>query len=211
MRLVELDHPVARDLLTRMRDSTTPPGEFRKLGSGLSVLLAFEATRHLGTHAVQVDTPMEATFGELITRQPVLVAVIRAGLGMLDAFVSVLPSAPIGFVAIRREEQTSRPVWYYDSIPDVAGRQAILLDPMLATGGTSAGVIDFLMARGASGVTLVAMVAAPEGISSLSRHERLVIVTAAVDRDLDSRWFIRPGLGDCGDRLFSEGPSSGGD
>lgn len=210
MRLVELDHPVARDMLTRMRDSGTPPDEFRRLGSGLSSLLAFEATRHLGTHAVRVDTPLEATFGELVTTQPVIVAVLRAGLGMLDAFTRVLPSAPVGFVAVRRDERTARPVWYYDSVPDPSGRQVLVLDPMLATGGTSSGVLDFLYGRDASGVVLVTIVAAPEGVSALSRHERLIVVTAAVDRDLDSKWYIRPGLGDYGDRMFSEGPPSGG-
>jgi uracil phosphoribosyltransferase len=210
LRLVELDHPVARDLLTRMRESGTPPREFLDLGRGISSLLAFEVTRHLGTHPVRVETPLEPAFGELVTPQPVLVAVLRAGLGMLDSFTSVLPSAAVGFVAIRRDEGTARPVWYYDSVPDPSGRTAILLDPMLATGGTSVAAVEFLLGRGASAVVLAAIVAAPEGISALSGFDRLTVVTAAVDRDLDSRWYIRPGLGDFGDRLYAEGSPSGG-
>jgi len=204
LKLVELDHPVARDLLTRMRDRRTPPAGFRVCAAGLSTLLAFEASRHLQTAPVEVETPMESTLGELLARQPVIVAILRAGLGMLGPFQAVLPLAPVGFVAVRRDEQTSKPIWFYDSVPDATGRQAIILDPMLATGGTSRGVVDFLFSKGAAAVVLASMVSAPEGIAKLSRHERLIVVTAAVDRDLDSRWFIRPGLGDCGDRLYSE-------
>jgi uracil phosphoribosyltransferase len=122
---------------------------------------------------------------------------------MLDAFQMLLPGSPVGFVAVRRDEETAAPVWFYDSVPEVDGRSVIILDPMLATGGTSGEVVEFLRSRGAGHLTLASIVAAPEGVAGLRRFEDLLVITASVDRDLDQRKFIRPGLGDFGDRLFS--------
>ncbi len=206
MRLVEIDHPLARDLLCRLRDQETGPARFRSLARALGGLVAVEATRHLATAPVRIETPMEETFGELCTDPPVLVPILRAGLGMLPSFQDLLPGSPVGFVAVRRDERTSRPIWFYESVPPVQGRTVLVLDPMLATGGTSGAVLDFLDRRGASSLILASVVAAPEGVAELRRFEGLLVITAAVDRELDDRWFILPGLGDFGDRLFGGEP-----
>jgi uracil phosphoribosyltransferase len=203
VHLVEIEHPVARDLLTRMRGRNTPPQVFRELAGAVAALVAVEATRNLHTVPTKVETPLEETLGEICTTPPVIVVILRAGLGMLDAFQKLLPGSPVGFVAVRRDEETAAPVWYYDSVPEVEGRSVIILDPMLATGGTSGEVVEFLRGRGAGHLTLASMVAAPEGVAGLRRFEDLLVITASVDRDLDQRKFIRPGLGDFGDRLFS--------
>ena len=165
-------------------------------------MLAVEATRNLGTMPLQVETPMETTLGEICAEVPVLMPVLRAGLGILPPFRELLPDSPVAFVGIRRDESTAEPEWLYDSIPDLSGRHVIVLDPMLATAGTASAVIEHLNERGASEITLVSVVAAPEGIHRLGGYDNLTVITVSVDRELDERWFILPGLGDFGDRLF---------
>lgn len=201
--IIEIDHPVARDLLTRMRDRRTPPSEFSRHARSLGFILATEATRGLRTSPLVIQTPLEEMLGEVCCDPPVLIVVLRAGLALLDPFRDLLPDSPVGFAAVRRNESTAEPVWYYDSVPDAAGRRAVVLDPMLATGGTAGSIVRFLRKRGAGQVTVVSIVAAPEGVDAVRRLGDVVVITASVDRELDSRWYIRPGLGDCGDRLFS--------
>ena len=202
MELIEFEHPVARDFVTRLRRKDAPPVRFRAYSNRLAYLLAVEATRNLRTIPAEVVTPLETTLGEVLVNPPVIVPVLRAGLGILDAFQDLLPDSPVAFIGISRDESTAEPKWHYSSIPNVSGRDVLLLDPMLATGGTAASVIDHLFSRNAAGVTLISVVAAPEGIARLSRFDNLTIITVCVDRELDSNWFIRPGLGDYGDRLF---------
>mgnify|MGYP001091484183 CR=1 FL=1 len=202
MEIIEFEHPVARGILTRLRDRDTTPAEFRMLCRRLALMLGVEATRDLPTEPVSVETPLETTLGERLFEQPVIVPIIRAGMGMLEAFQIYLPGAPVGFVALRRDEETAEPIWFYRSLPDVRDRRVFILDPMLATGGTAEEVVADLFDRGADSAWLVCAVAAPEGISRLAHFDDLTIVTVSVDRELDEDWFIRPGLGDFGDRLY---------
>lgn len=205
MEIIEFEHPVARDFVTRLRRNDAPPARFRAYSQRLGYLLAVEATRDLRTVPARVTTPMETTLGEILVDPPVIVPILRAGLGILDAFQDLLPDSPVAFIGISRNEKTAEPDWHYSSIPNVAGKKVIILDPMLATGGTAGSVIRYLFQKRASEVILVSVVAAPEGIAKLQDFENLTIITVCVDRELDSNWFIRPGLGDYGDRLFSDG------
>lgn len=202
METIEFEHPLARSILTRLRDRNTVPDEFRRLAYRLGFMLAVEATRNLVTAPVPVETPMESTLGERTVDSPVLMPVLRAGLGLLAPFQELLPDSQVAFVALRRDESTGEPDWLYDSVPDLAGRQVIVLDPMLATAGTASAVIEYVTGAGVEETTLVSIVAAPEGINRLSGYENLTVITVSVDRELDDSWFILPGLGDFGDRLF---------
>ena len=205
MEMIEFEHPVARDFVTRLRRKDAPPVRFRAYANRLAYLLAVEATRDLRTIPAQVETPLETTLGEVLIDPPVIVPVLRAGLGILEAFQDLLPDSPVAFIGMSRDESTAEPVWHYSSIPNVAGKKVIVLDPMLATGGTASAVLEYLFEKKASEVILVSVVAAPEGIAKLSIFENLTVITVCVDRELDANWFIRPGLGDFGDRLYSNG------
>ena len=205
MEMIEFEHPIARDFVTRLRRKDAPPVRFRAYADRLAYLLAVEATRDLRTVPAQVETPLESTLGEVLIDPPVIVPVLRAGLGILKAFQDLLPDSPVAFIGMSRNETTAEPIWHYSSIPNVAGKKVIVLDPMLATGGTASAVIEYLFEKKASDVILVSVVAAPEGIARLSVFENLTVITVCVDRELDSNWFIRPGLGDFGDRLYSNG------
>ncbi len=204
MEIIEFEHPVARDFVTRLRRVDAPPARFRAYSARLAYLLAVEATRDLKTVPAEVVTPLETTLGEVLVDPPVIVPILRAGLGILDAFQDLLPDSPVAFIGISRDEKTAEPDWHYTAIPNVAGRKVIILDPMLATGGTAGSVIKYLFSKKASEIILVSVVAAPEGIARLQEFDNLTIITVCVDRELDANWFIRPGLGDYGDRLFSD-------
>ncbi|MCK5132741.1 MAG: uracil phosphoribosyltransferase [Candidatus Sabulitectum sp.] len=203
--MIEFEHPVARDFVTRMRRKDLPPVQFRAYTSRLAYLLAVEATRDLPTIPAEVETPLENTLGEVLIDPPLIVPILRAGLGMLDAFQDLLPDSQVAFIGMSRNETTAEPVWHYSSIPNVAGKKVIVLDPMLATGGTAAAVLEYLFKKKVSEVILVSVVAAPEGIARLGAFDNLTVITVCVDRELDSNWYIRPGLGDFGDRLYSDG------
>jgi len=203
METIEFEHPLARSILTRMRDRDTGPDEFRRLAHRMGFMLAVEATRNIRTAPMHVETPMEPTLGETTVDSPVIMPVLRAGLGILAPFQELLPDSKVAFVALRRDEDTGRPDWLYDSVPDLAGSQVIVLDPMLATAGTASAVLDYLADAGVRETTLVSVVAAPEGIHRLGAYENLTVITVSVDRELDGRWFILPGLGDFGDRLYN--------
>jgi uracil phosphoribosyltransferase len=197
-------HPLVQHNLTRLRDERTQPQEFRRLLGEIAALMTYEATRSLGVKNVSVRTPLEKTAGFQLAREIVLVPVLRAGLGMLDAILQLIPHARVGFIGLKREETTLRAHFYHQSLPKNLGRSEILLiDPMLATGGSAVAAIDALREQGAKNLRLVSLVAAPEGIRRVRKsHATLPIFTAAIDRQLNHVGYILPGLGDAGDRLF---------
>ena len=197
-------HPLVQHNLTRLRDQRTQPQEFRRALSEVAALMIYEATRSFATTAVKVRTPLATAPGYRLQRDVLLVAVLRAGLGMLDSILQLLPHARVGFIGLKREETTLHAQFYHKSLPKNLSRfEVILIDPMLATGGSTIAAMDLLVAQKARRVRLVNLVAAPEGIRRVRRSfPRLPIFTAAVDKGLNERGFILPGLGDAGDRLF---------
>lgn len=197
-----MDHPIAAARLAALRDATTSSQGFRAALAELAGMLVYEATRDLPTVDVTVRTPVADAPGRRLAETPLLVPVLRAALGMVDAAVGLLPEAQVGFVGLARDEQTHQPRAYLESLPaDLAGRRVLVLDPMVATGGSLVHCLRLLAARGAGPLTVVCVLAAPEG---LARIEALGVdvVTAAVDSGLNERAFIVPGLGDAGDRQF---------
>jgi uracil phosphoribosyltransferase len=203
MPLTIVDHPLAQHYLTCLRDETTQPATFRTLTRKLATLLALEATRELRTTPVTVRTPLEETDGAALAEEMVIVPILRAGLGMLDAIVDLFPEVSIGYIGLERDEATAIANSYYRKLPPMQGRTALLIDPMLATGGSAHRAVADLYAQGAARVLLLCIVAAPEGVARLeSDFPNLQIFTAALDRGLDDRKYILPGLGDFGDRLY---------
>jgi uracil phosphoribosyltransferase len=204
MELTVVDHPLAARLLTRLRDETTDRAAFRLAMDELAGMLVYEACRHLPTEPVEVATPLGPATGIRIPRPPLVVPVLRAGLGLHGAVIRLLPETDTAYVGVSRNEATLEPEQYMNSVPtDLAGRPVLVLDPMLATGGSLAHACRILADRGAGALTGVCVLAAPEGIAHIEKSglvER--VVTAAVDERLDERAFIVPGLGDAGDRLF---------
>ncbi len=205
--LTVLDHPLVRRALTTLRDRRTDHGQFRHTLSDLSAILAYEALRTLPVEPVTVETPLETADGVRLAREVVVVPVLRAGLGLVDGFVRFVPEARIGHLGMYRDEQSHLPVDYYSHLPEqVRDARVFVVDPMLATGGSAAGAINHLKKRGARDITFVCLVAAPEGVARLAEyHPDVHVVTAALDRELDADAFIRPGLGDAGDRIFGTG------
>jgi uracil phosphoribosyltransferase len=198
-------HPLVQHKLSYLRDRRTSTGDFRRLVSELTTLIAYEATKDLPTETVRVETPLEWTEVQRISGKKVAVCpVLRAGIGMLDGFLSLVSGARVGFIGLYRDEETLEPVEYYLKLPgDLGVRDAILLDPMLATGNSSAAAVAAIKDAGARSVRVVALVAAPEGVERLqSRHPDVAIFCAAIDRELNERGYIMPGLGDAGDRLY---------
>jgi uracil phosphoribosyltransferase len=198
-------HPLVQHKLSYLRDKDTPTVHFRKLANELTLLLTYEATKDFPTETDEVETPLERTEVQRIAGKKVAVCpVLRAGLGMLDGVLSLVSSARVGFIGLYRDEETLQPVEYYVKLPDLGDqRDAIVLDPMLATGRSSAAAVTAVKSAGARSVTLVCLVAAPEGIDHMqAEHPDVRIVTAAIDRELNDRGYILPGLGDAGDRLY---------
>jgi uracil phosphoribosyltransferase len=204
-RLTVVSHPLVQHKLSYLRDRETPTVHFRKLANEVTLLLTYEATKDFPTEPVEIETPLEPTTAERISGKKVAVCpVLRAGLGMLDGVLSLVSSARVGFLGMYRDEETLEPVEYYVKLPgDLDQRDAIVLDPMLATGNSSVAAISTVKNAGARSVILVCLVSAPEGIERVhAEHPEVEIVTAAVDRGLNGRGFIVPGLGDAGDRLY---------
>ena len=200
-----IDHPLVQNNLTRLRDHRTPSSEFRRLVSEVATLMIYEATRTLEVEPLNVRTPVGKARGAKLKSPVLLVPIMRAGLGMLDSILQLIPGARVGFIGLRRDEKTLRAITYHQSLPpDVTGHEVIILDPMLATGGSAVAALDLLKERGARRVRIVNLLAAPEGIKAvLSHHPGTRIYTAAIDEKLNARGFIVPGLGDAGDRIFS--------
>lgn len=209
MRTHVADHPLITQKLTTLRDERTDSPTFRKLVEEIVTLLAYEATRGLRVQPITVQTPVaEAQGVALADPKPLIVPILRAGLGMLEGMIRLLPTAEVGFLGMVRNEETLEAVTYADRIPpDVHGRQVYLLDPMLATGGTLINAIDLMLARGASDVTAITILAAPEGLAKVEaaftgRPVDVTIMTAGLDKQLNDKGYIVPGLGDAGDRLY---------
>ena len=197
-------HPLVQHNLTRLRDRETGAQEFRRVLSEVAALMLYEATRSFAVAPTSVRTPLATARGCRLRREVVLVPVLRAGLGMLDSILQLIPHARVGFIGLKREETTLRATSYHKSLPpDLAPFEVILIDPMLATGGSAVAAMDLLAELGAKHVRMVNLVAAPEGIRRVhARYPKLPIFTAAVDWKLNEKGYILPGLGDAGDRLF---------
>jgi uracil phosphoribosyltransferase len=204
MPLHVVEHPLVEDALAALRDRRTSSTEFRRLARRVSLMVAAEATRDLPTVSKEVETPLETVRCRTIASRVVAVPVLRAGLGMLDAFLDLVPSAQVGYFGLERNEQTAVARRYSEKVPKDLGNAVVyLLDPMLATGGSAAMAIEGLKGLGARQVRLLCVVAAPEGVAYLEKTEpEAEVYTAALDRQLDDRKYILPGLGDFGDRLF---------
>ena len=212
MSLFVVDHPLVAHRITVLRDETTPSPVFRRAVAEIAALLAYEATRELHVERITVRTPtgLDAPGVKLQAPGPLLVPILRAGLGLLDGFLSVLPEAEVGIVGLRRNEETFEPEQYAQKLPaDLSGRDVFVLDPMLATGGSLAFACQLLLDRGAERITAVSVISAPEGVNRVREACPTVrIVTAALDPGLNERAFIVPGLGDAGDRLFGQSTSA---
>lgn len=209
MRILITDHPLIDHKLTSLRDERTDSPTFRRLADELVTLLAYEATREIRVHDVVVQTPVAPAKGVHLTDPtPVVIPILRAGLGMLEGMTRLLPTSEVGFLGMIRDHDTLEPSTYADRIPgNLKGRQVFLLDPMLATGGTLIAAIDLMLQRGADDVTAICLLAAPEGIAAVEkafegRDVNVTIVSAALDEKLNEKGYIVPGLGDAGDRLF---------
>lgn len=209
MRTLITEHPLISHKLTALRDERTDSPTFRRLADELVTLLAYEATRSIRVEEVTVQTPVATAKGvRLSDPTPVVIPILRAGLGMLDGMTRLLPTAEVGFLGMVRDHDTLQPTTYADRIPgDLKGRQVFLLDPMLATGGTLIAAIDLMLERGANQIIAICLLSAPEGIAAVEaalagRNVDVTLVTAAVDEKLNEKGYIVPGLGDAGDRLF---------
>jgi uracil phosphoribosyltransferase len=209
MRTHVVDHPLVAHKLTTLRDEQTDSPTFRRLADELVTLLAYEATRDVRVSAKEIVTPVAPTTGVKLARpKPLVVPILRAGLGMLDGMMRLLPTAEVGFLGMVRNEETLEASTYAERLPeDLAGRQCYVLDPMLATGGTLSAAISFLTQRGADDITVICLLAAPEGCERLEGDLAGVdvpvrVVTAAMDEKLNEKGYIVPGLGDAGDRLY---------
>lgn len=202
--LTVVDHPLLRRDVTILRDKDTPHGLFRKTISDAAAILAYEAMRDLHTREIDVETPLERAQGHQIAREVVVIPILRAGLGLVDGFVRFVPEARVGHLGMRRDEETHRPVGYYRNIPSGIGNANVyVVDPMLATGGSASRAITELKKEGARHFKFVCLVAAPEGVEMLNHdHPDVPILAATLDRELDENAYIRPGLGDAGDRIF---------
>jgi uracil phosphoribosyltransferase len=197
-------HPLVQHNLARLRDQQTQPQEFRRLLGKIASLMIYEATRDFAVKKITVQTPLAPARGFQLEREVVLVPVLRAGLGMLDAILQLIPRARVGFIGLKREETTLQAQFYHKSFPkNLGGAEVVLIDPMLATGGSAVAALDLLAEQGAKHIRLVNVVAAPRGIRAVQKnHPRVLIFTGAIDEKLNERGFIVPGLGDAGDRLF---------
>lgn len=205
MPVTEVRHPLVQHKLSYLREKETPTVHFRSLVEEITLLLTYEATKDLPTEPVDIETPLElAPFPRISGKKVAVCPILRAGLGMLDGVLSLISGARVGFIGLYRNEETLMPIEYYVKLPaDVADRDVILLDPMLATGNSTAHAVRLVKDAGATSVRLISIIAAPEGVENvLGAHPDVQIVVAAIDRGLNERGYIVPGLGDAGDRLY---------
>ncbi len=208
MRVLNIDHPLVAHKLTVLRDKNTPSSVFRQLADELVTLLAYEATRNVAVAPAEVETPVATTTGRKLTDpKPMVVPILRAGLGMLDGITRLLPTAEVGFLGMVRNDETLEVTTYANRLPDdLTGRQCFVVDPMLATGHTLIASVNYLLEKGARDITCVTLLSAPEGIATmeetLDKDANITVVTAAIDEKLNEKNYIVPGLGDAGDRLF---------
>lgn len=199
-----IDHPLIQHKLTLMRKKETSSNDFRKLLKEITLLMGYEITRDLVMEDIEIETPLEKMVGKRVAGKKVgIVPILRAGFGMVEGLTELMPSARIGVIGLYRDPVTTKPVEYYCKLPGVEGRSFILIDPMLATGGSAIAAIDMMKAKGAKNIKFMCLVAAPEGVAEVNKHHPDVpIYTAALDRQLNEKKYILPGLGDAGDRIF---------
>jgi uracil phosphoribosyltransferase len=199
-----LNHPLADHIVTHLRDKTTKPATFRTLAYQLTLMLAIDSTRDLSTEAKTVESPLESTQGKVLAHQPiVVVAILRAGMSMVQPFLDLFPDVSVGYVGLERDHTTAEARSYYCKLPPLEGRRIFVVDPMLATGGSAALAIDVVKKAGAVAPRLVSIIAAPEGVAEVTRrHPDASIHVGVLDRALNARKYILPGLGDFGDRLY---------
>ena len=198
-----VDHPLSRHYLGILRDRSTDPEEFRHTTRRLAYILMIEATAHEALDEHPLETPLAPTTGHRLARQVVAVAVLRAGLGLLDAVIDLIPHVAVGYAGVQRDEDTARPMEYYTKFPEMAGRTVLVLEPMLATGGSLSWAVERVKEAGAVDITALCVVAAPEGAARMEKtHPDVKVVTAGLDSHLNDSYYIVPGLGDMGDRLF---------
>lgn len=203
MPLHLLDHPLAAHVLTRLRDKTTPPAQFRTLCHQIALLLTLEATRDLAIKPQTVETPLENFAGRALDRPLVVVPILRAGLGMVQPILDLFPDVSVGYIGLERDHDTALARSYYCKLPPLKNTRVLLVDPMLATGGSAVKALDVIYNRGATEVDLLNIVAAPEGVAEVEKHfPKIRIFSGALDRELNAKKYILPGLGDFGDRLY---------
>ncbi|MDD4658234.1 MAG: uracil phosphoribosyltransferase [Eubacteriales bacterium] len=204
-KVVVIDHPLVQHKLSFIRDKNTGPKEFRELVEEVSMLMAYEVTRELTLQDTEIETPICSTMTKTLSGKKIgIIPILRAGLGMVDGMMKLIPAAKIGHIGVYRDPKTFQPVAYYCKLPgDIAERDLIIVDPMLATGGSACAAIGFLKERGAINISLMGLIAAPEGLEKVQKmHPDVPIYVAAVDQCLNEHAYIVPGLGDAGDRLF---------
>lgn len=202
MPFTVVDHPLVQDLLNTLRDRETPPPSFRTVSRRLATVIVIEATRDLPTTTVEVETPLERTSGARVTGF-VAVPILRAGLGMLEAVTDLFPGVAVGHIGLERDEETLQPASYYEKLPPIRGKHVLLLDPMLATGGSAVAACDRIKERSPASLRMLCVVAASEGLKAMeAAHPEVPIYAAALDRELNDQGYILPGVGDFGDRLY---------
>lgn len=204
-KVYELNHPLIQHKLTYVREKGTGPKEFRELVEEITMLMAYEVTKDMPLEEIEIETPVQKAKSKIIAGRKVgLVPILRAGLGMVEGMLKMIPAAKVGHIGLYRDPETLLPVEYYCKLPsDIVERELLVLDPMLATGGSAAAAIDFLKERGAENIKLVCLIAAPEGIKMVQeKHPNVDIYVAAIDEKLNDHGYIVPGLGDAGDRIF---------
>ena len=199
-----MDHPLIQHKLTIMRSKDTSSGEFRRLLKEITLLMGYELTRDLPLEDIEIETPLEKARGKRVAGKKVgIVPILRAGFGMVDGLLDLMPSARVGVIGLYRDPETAKPIEYYCKLPDVENRDFILVDPMLATGGSAVAAIDMMKKRGVKNIKFMCLVAAPEGVEVVNdAHPDVPIFTASLDRKLNEHKYILPGLGDAGDRIF---------
>lgn len=203
MSLHVLHHPLGAHIITHLRDKTTKPAQFRILCAQLTTLLTIEATRDLRTEEKVVQTPLEPTTGRVLACPLVVVPILRAGLGMMEPVLALFPTVSVGYIGLERDHATAVARSYYCKLPPLAKTRVLLVDPMLASGGSAVQAVDVLKKEGADDIVLLSIVSAPEGVAAVhAAHPDLPVFTASLDRELNSRKYILPGLGDFGDRLY---------
>lgn len=205
MGVVEIKHPLIEHKLTYLRDKNSDTKTFRENLNEIAKLMVYETTKELELEEIEVETPIQKTKAYVLKDKAVaVVPILRAGLGMVDGILSLIPTAKIGHIGVYRNEETMQPVYYYCKLPlDIKDRQVILVDPMLATGGSAIYAIDYLKKEGVKDITFMCLISAPEGLEKVQKaHPNVPIYTAKIDEKLDENCYIVPGLGDCGDRIF---------
>ena len=203
MELIEISHPLKDHYLTNLRDKNTDFDTFRDSASKLSYFLVVEATKHLTTLSKEIDTPLTNTQGVQIENNSVAISVLRAGLGLMDGVQQLIPNISFGYIGVQRNEETAQPENYYEKLPDLVDKNVFILEPMLATGGSLSFAIETVKKYNPKNIHALTVISAPEGINKIKKnHPDITLVTASIDEKLDDNWYIVPGLGDMGDRLF---------